>query len=174
MDFLELAKRRYSCRNFKPDEIEKDLWIKVLEAARIAPSAVNFQPWQFFVVLDPVQKAKVIESYPREWIKEAPALIIAAGDRQLSWKRADGKDHLEIDIAIAVDHLILQATALGLGTCWVCNFDRVKLHKTLNLPSHMEPLVIIPLGYPVNEADTERHAVKRKNLKAIVTWGIPG
>lgn len=172
MEFLELARRRYSCRNFKPDQIEKQILVKVMEAARIAPSAVNYQPWQFIVINDPDQKAKIIESYPREWIKSAPVLIVAAGNRQLSWKRADGKDHLDIDIAIAVDHLILQATALGLGTCWVCNFNRDKLQQALNLPSHMEPVVIIPVGYPMNEPDTERHATKRNSLDEIVKWGL--
>ena len=170
MDFLELAKKRYSCRNFKPDAIEEDKLMKVLEAARIAPSAVNYQPWHFFVVQNPENKAKIIETYPREWMKDAPVLIVACGNKQVSWKRADGKEHVEIDLSIAIDHLTLQATNLGLGTCWVCNFQAKKLREVLQLPINMEPVAIIPLGYPQNEADTERHTSKRKPIDEIISW----
>lgn len=170
MDFLELAKNRYSCRIFKPDAVEEDKLLKVLEAARVAPSAVNYQPWHFYVIQNPENKAKVIEAYPREWIKKAPVLIVACGNKQVSWKRADGKEHVEIDISIAVDHLTLQATELGLGTCWVCNFQAKKLREAMNLPLHMEPIVIIPMGYLVEDADVERHAAKRKSIDEIVSW----
>lgn len=172
MDFLELAKKRYSCRSFKPDAIEEEKLMKVLEAARVAPSAVNYQPWHFFVIKNPDSKARIIESYPREWMRNAPVLIVACGNKLVSWKRADGKEHMEIDISIAVDHMTLAATDLGLATCWVCNFQAKKLRDVLQLPSDMEPLVIIPLGYPNNEPDTERHNVKRKPLSEIVSWEL--
>jgi nitroreductase len=170
MNFLDLAKKRYSCRNYKTDAIEEDKLMKILEAARVAPSAVNYQPWHFFVVKSPEIKAKISESYPREWIQNAPVLIVACGNRQVSWKRADGKEHVEIDISIAIDHLTLQATDLGLATCWICNFQAKKLREALNLPSHMEPVAIIPVGYPYNEPDTERHTEKRKPIAEIVSW----
>jgi nitroreductase len=172
MDFLELAKNRFSCRSFKPDAVEDEKILEIIEAARIAPSAVNYQPWQFYIVRDSVNKAKIIESYPREWIQNAPVLIVACGDKQLSWKRGDGKDHLDIDLSIAIDHITLQATNLGLGTCWVCNFQVKKLREVMQLPSHLEPVAIIPIGYPQNQPDTERHNIKRKPLEEIIKWEI--
>lgn len=170
MDFLELAKKRYSCRNYKPDAIEDEKLLKVLEAARVAPSAVNYQPWHFYVVKSDEIKAKIGEAYQREWMRGAPVLIVACGNRQVSWKRADGKEHMEIDISIAIDHITLQATELELATCWICNFNAKKLREVMQLPSNMEPVAIIPLGYPQGEADAERHLAKRKPMNDIVSW----
>lgn len=170
MDFLELAKKRYSCRNYKPNEVEDDKLMKVLEAARVAPSAVNYQPWHFYVVKNAELKAKIGEAYQREWMKGAPVLIVACGNKKISWKRADGKEHMEIDISIAIDHLTLQATELGLATCWICNFQSKKLKEVMQFPSGVEPVAIIPVGYPDIEADTERHDIKRKPLSEIVSW----
>jgi nitroreductase len=170
MLFQNLAKLRYSCRNYKNDEVDNLKLSILLEAFRIAPSAVNYQPCQLIVIRTPENKEKVYKAYQRDWIKTAPVLIVACGDHAASWKRKDGKDHLDIDIAIAVDHLTLQATELGLATCWVCNFDRVLLAKSLNLPQHIEPVVIIPLGYPNDMSDPERHGLKRKPISEIVLW----
>jgi len=171
MDFLELAQKRYSCRSYKPDAIEDEKLMKVLEVARIAPSAVNYQPWHFYIIKSEENKAKIAEAYKREWMKTAPVLIVACGNKQVSWKRSDGKDHVDIDISIAVDHITLQATALGLATCWICNFQPKKLREVMKLPAHLEPLVIIPLGYPQSEPDSERHT-KRKAIDEIITWEI--
>lgn len=172
MDFLELAKNRFSCRSFKPDAVEEEKLLRVLEAARIAPSAVNYQPWQFYIIRDSINKARIIESYPREWIQSAPVLIVACGDKHVSWKRSDGKDHLEIDLSIAIDHITLQATDLGLATCWVCNFEIKKLREVMQLPSHLDPVAIIPIGYPQAQADSNRHKSKRKALNEIIHWEI--
>lgn len=172
MDFLELAKNRFSCRNFKPDAVEEEKLLRVLEAARIAPSAVNYQPWQFYIIRDSANKARIIESYPREWIQSAPVLIVACGDKHVSWKRSDGKDHLEIDLSIAIDHMTLQATNLGLATCWVCNFEIKKLREVMQLPPHLDPVAIIPIGYPQIQPDTNRHKLKRKALNDIIKWEI--
>jgi nitroreductase len=107
--FLELAKSRYSCRNFQPRPVdEKDL-MKVLEAGRIAPSAANLQPWYFVVVREQEQLKKVKSCYHRNWIDSAPCVIVICGDHSRSWKRDDGKDHCDIDVAIAVDHMTLAA-----------------------------------------------------------------
>ena len=81
--------------------------------------------------------SKIHQAYPREWFKKAPCVIVAVGDRQSSWKRADGKDHVDVDVAISVDHLTLAASDVGLGTCWVCAFDAKLCHEILNLPVHM-------------------------------------
>lgn len=173
MEFIELAKKRYSSRKYLNKKIEKDKIYKVLEAGRIAPSAVNFQPWQFIVIEDEANLKKLWETYDREWIKEAPVLIIICGDHKKSWKRKkDGKDHCDIDAAIAADHITLQATELGLATCWVCNFDKDKCSEILKLPENIEPIVILPLGYPADEVDVNRHEKLRKKIDEVVSWEV--
>lgn len=169
MEFLTLANKRYSCRNYQAAQVENDLLMKVLEAGRVAPSAVNFQPWHFIVIREALNREKVCSCYKREWLRTAPVIIVICGDHSASWKRGDGKDHCDIDIAITVDHMTLQAAELGLGTCWVCNFDANKLSGLMNLPDNLEPVVILPLGYPAENQDTIRHT-QRKSIEAIVHW----
>ncbi|MFO7154592.1 MAG: nitroreductase family protein [Caldicoprobacter oshimai] len=170
MDFLQLAKNRYSCRSYKKVPVEKEKLEQVLEAGRIAPSACNLQPFYFVVVTDEDLKQKVASSYRGQWIKDAPAIIVACGDHSKSWKRADGKDHCDIDVAIAVDHMTLAAAELGLGTCWVCAFDAAKCREVLNLPAHIEPVVLLPIGYPADKGNPDRHQAQRKKLDDIVRW----
>ncbi|MGB4432042.1 MAG: nitroreductase family protein, partial [Limnochordia bacterium] len=146
--FFDLVAQRYSVRTFSQEPVEKDKILQILEAARLAPSAVNYQPWRFIVATDEDLKAEICQAYRGEWLRNAPVIIVACADHEQSWKRRDGKDHCDVDIAIAVDHLILAATELGLGTCWVCAFDAERLHAILDLPEHVEPIVLIPLGYP--------------------------
>jgi nitroreductase len=168
MEFIDLAKKRYSARSYLPKTIDDGKLLKVLEAGRVAPSAVNIQPCHFVVLKEEKNKQKIYSAYQREWIKEAPVIIIVCGDHSVSWKRKDGKDHCDIDIAIAVDHMTLQAAELELGTCWICNFDKEKCSEALNLPENLEPIVILPIGYPADSTDTERHSTKRKPINAIV------
>jgi nitroreductase len=167
MSFIELANTRYSVRTFEDKPVEKEKLLQVLEAARIAPSAVNFQPWHFIVVTDTEMKQKVSEVYPRKWFQDAPVIIIACGDHSKSWKRRDGKDHCDIDMAIAIEHMMLEATDLGLGSCWVCAFDASRCHELLGLPEHLEAVALIPLGYPKGDRPQERN---RRELREIVSW----
>ena len=100
-------------------------------------------------------------------------MIVICADHAASWKRKeDGKDHADVDVAITTDHMTLQATELGLATCWVCNFYVEKTRELLKLPKHLEPVVILPLGYPRDAADPARHNEKRKPLSEIVTYGL--
>ncbi len=170
MSFLELAKKRFSLRNYKPDMVSDEDLNYVLEAGRIAPSAVNYQPWKFLVVIEKKNLEKVYELYHREWFRQAPVVIILFADHSKAWKRADGKDHADIDVAIAADHMTLAATDRGLGTCWICNFDKQKTVEFFNLPEHLEPVVFLPLGYPDTETDSERHKEKRKPMDDIVWY----
>lgn len=160
MNFLELVKSRYSCRAYQPRDVEREKIDYVLECVRFAPSAVNRQPWQFRVVNSAEQRAKLQQCYSRDWFNTAPVYIIASIQHDQEWVRADGKPHGNIDIAIAVEHLCLAATEQGLGTCWVCNFDAALCSELFELPDNVEPAVLIPLGYPADEA-------KPKNRKAI-------
>ncbi len=168
MKFSELITQRYSARKYKDIPVEKSKLIKVLEAARMAPSAVNYQPWHFVVVQQKENLALIHRTYPREWFKAAPVIIIACADHSQSWKRSiDGKDSAEIDVAIAVDHLTLQATELGLSTCWVCNFDTERCAEYLKFPLHVSPVALIPVGYPEDNTVPQK---KRKPLDEIVHW----
>lgn len=167
MSFLDIAKRRYSVRAYEDIEVEKEKLLQILEAGRLAPSAVNYQPVHFIVITDKEQKKKVYETYPRGWLEEAPVIIVACGDHSVSWKRRGGKDHCDIDLAIAVDHMTLAAADLGLGTCWICAFDAEKCRKLLELPDNLEPMVLLPVGYPKGGRLSE---IKRKSLDEIVSW----
>lgn len=168
--FLELAKARYSCRLYDSKPVSREQIEQVLEAARVAPSAVNAQPWHFVVVTQSPLRENIAACYSRPWLGTAPVIIVACGDHSLSWRRADGKDHCDIDMAIAIDHITLAATDLGLATCWICKFDAMKCAEHLKLPSHISPVAMIPLGYPAdNVVDSERH-LKRKTLDEIVRW----
>lgn len=170
MDFLELAKRRYSARNYKSDTVSDEDLQYILEAGRVAPSAVNYQPWVFLVIRDEKNLAGVHGLYHREWFRKAPVVIILLADHRQSWRRADGKDHADIDLAIAADHMTLAAAHRGLGTCWVCNFDREKTVRHFNLPPHLEPVVFLPLGHAADGPDTGRHADRRKTLAQVVRF----
>jgi nitroreductase len=171
MTFIELAKRRYSCRNYDSRAVEQDNLYLILEAGRIAPSAVNFQPWHFIVIREKANLNKIHSVYHREWFQSAPSVIVICGDHNQSWKREkDGKDHCDVDIAIAVDHMTLQATELGLATCWICNFDKEKTTEVLNLPPYLEPIVILPVGYPLDQVDPSRHNEKRKRIQDIASF----
>jgi len=166
--FLDLAKQRYSCRSYDGKSITKEQIEQILEAARIAPSAVNAQPWHFVVATQLPLRENLVSCYSRPWLATAPAIIVACGDHSVSWRRADGKDHCDIDIAIAVDHITLAAAEMGLATCWICKFDAIKCAEFLKLPSHVSPIVMIPIGYPNDKsADSDRH-LKRKTLDQIV------
>lgn len=172
--FLEIARNRYSCRSYDSRPVEQDKLDLILEAGRIAPSAVNFQPWHFYVIREQEDLQEFYSAYHREWFRTAPCVIVICGDHVQSWKRkADGKDHSDIDVAITTDHMSLQATELGLGTCWICNFDADKTRELLGLPDFLEPVVILPVGYPLDKVNPDRHAEKRKPLSDIVSYGIP-
>lgn len=165
MTFLDLARRRRSVRAFKPDPVPDDLLGQVLDAARAAPSARNQQPWAFVVVRDPARRAALRAAYDRDWFHQAPVVIAACVDTTACWRRRhDGKSSSDLDIAIAVDHLTLAAADVGLGTCWVCAFDPVAARGCLRLPAHVEPVVLIPLGWPLEPTGTG----ERKPLAAIV------
>ena len=169
--FYRLATERYSCRKYSSRPVDREMVLAVLDAARLAPSACNKQPWVFTVAdknLNPELHAAVAASYGREWAEEAPVLIVVSGIHSQAWHRADGKDHTDVDIAITTEHLCLAAASLGLGTCWICNFDRERLSQALNCPDDVEPVVIIPLGYPAD--DSVRSPRPRKSLDEIVRW----
>lgn len=151
MNFLELTKKRYSVRKYDAErEIPRELLEYVMECANMAPSAVNFQPAHFYVVRSEELRKKIVGCTVFEWLQSAPYIIVACVDHSKAWHRRkyDGKDHADIDLAIAAEHLCLAAAEQGLGTCWVCHFDAQKCHEVMGLDDNVECAALIPIGYP--------------------------
>jgi len=166
MDFSQLALSRSSVREFSTREIEEEKLLQVLNSARLAPSAVNFQPYRLYVARKGEVQDKLKSCYHREWIKNAPVILVVVGLHAMGWKRAsDRKDFTEIDAAILTDHLVLQAADLGLGTCWVCNFDVKAVQSILDLKEDEDPIALIPMGYPLGEILSNK---KRKGLDELI------
>ncbi|MCW0481291.1 nitroreductase family protein [Gaoshiqia sediminis] len=169
MNLLELTQKRHSVRSFSGQPVESEKLAYILECARHAPSAVNYQPWKFYVITKPEAKEKLQQIYPRKWFETAPMYLLACGDSSQSWKRSfDGKDHLDIDVAIAVEHICLAAAEQGLGSCWVCHFDTDLCQKEFGLPHEMVPVAIIPLGYPAKE--TTRQTDRKALSEIMEVW----
>jgi len=166
MDFSELAMKRYSVRSYKPDAVEDYQLHKVLEAARLAPTAANRQPFQLIVIHTRGRETELRRIYDRPWFLQAPILICACGMPANAWVRRDGKNYCDVDVAIVVDHLTLAAADLGLGTCWIGAFDPVEARAILNLPEEVVPLAFTPLGYP----DDQPVPKERKSMAELVRY----
>jgi len=146
MEFYEVIQKRCSVRHYKNILVEPEKLERIFEAVQRAPSACNFQPWRFIVLRSQDQRMR-LHPYFHGWVVNAPIMVVALGNQATAWQR-DGVSIHEIDVAIAVEHLILAATAEGLGTCWICAFDRKAVRKTLNLEPGWDPVAVVPLGYP--------------------------
>lgn len=169
MGFLELAKKRYSVRDFKPQSVEKEKLLTILEAGRVAPTGANLQPQKFIVV----QEAEGLEKIGKAArIYGAPLAIIICGDHQKAWKRPfDGKNIVDIDASIVTDHMMLQATELGLGSVWICYFKPDVIKAEFDLPDHLEPINILAIGYANGEpASPNRHDKTRNSLSEMVAY----
>jgi len=167
MNFLELARKRFSVRNFEAKRVEEDKLSQILEAGRVAPTAANHQPQRIIVVRGDAGLAKLKKAAN---LYEAPLAVIVCADRKEAWKRPfDGKDTVDIDASIVTDHMMMEATELGLGTVWICYFKPDVLRKEFNLPDHMEPVNILAIGYAKGQiASPDRHDKTRKPMKETV------
>lgn len=169
MNFKALSEARFSVRSYTDEAVSQEQLDYILECTRLAPSAVNFQPWHFYVVTKAEDKAKLQQCYNRDWFKTAPMYIICCIRHDEAWVRKyDQKEHGNIDIAIATEHICLAAAEQNLGTCWVCNFDAPLCHELFSLPENEEAAVLIPLGHPA--PDVECKEKSRKTIEDIVTY----
>jgi len=167
MDFLELATKRGSIRGYKSDPVEEEKLLAVLEAARMAPTAHNNQPFRIIVLHTTGREEELGMIYGRPWFTQAPIVICIIGIPAEGWVRqADGKNYFEVDVAIAMDHLVLAATNLGLGTCWIAAFNPEAAREILGLPEGAVPIAFTPLGYP-NAKPREK---VRKPLAELVKY----
>jgi nitroreductase len=152
MDFLDLVKARYSVRAYKSDPVEEEKMAKILEAARLAPTASNRQPFQLIIIRTTGREEELRRIYRREWFTQAPLVICACGIPDKGWVReSDGENYTRVDVAIVMDHLTLAAAELGLGTCWIGAFNPDAARDVLNLPEGVEPIALTPLGYAADE-----------------------
>jgi nitroreductase len=143
LDVFEAIKTRRSIRKYEPHSIPPEELRRILETARIAPSAGNRQPWRFIVVRDERNRnalAKMANN--RLFIADAAAIVVATGDPQISQKWHDR------DVMIAVEHMVLAATALGYGTCWIGAFDEAQVKKLLHIPEQIKVVALLPIGKP--------------------------
>ena len=170
MEFSELIEKRYSVRAYSSDEVEKDKLERVLNAARLAPTAANRQPFQIIVVHTRGREEELRKIYHRDWFVQAPIILCGVGVPSRGWVRSDDKRrYLDVDVAIVMDHLILAAANQGLGTCWIAAFNAKAAREVLNLPDNVEPLIFTPLGYPADQLRPK----ERKSLDELIryeTW----
>jgi nitroreductase len=164
MEFSALIEARYSVRAYKPDPVEDDKLEKVLEAARLAPTAANRQPFQLIVIHTEGREDELRRIYGKGWFVQPPLVIAAVGLTERAWTRSDGRNYVDVDVAIVMDHLILAAADQGLGTCWIGAFDPDAAREVLRLPEGVEPIAFTPLGYP----DDKPKPKKRRPLDELV------
>jgi len=170
MNFTQLITDRYSVRNFSDKAVEDEKLMKILEAGRLAPTAVNYQPQKIYVLksqeaLDKVRKATRMAF-------NAPVVLIVAYDTTVSWKnkREPGYDSGEMDASIIATHMMLQAQELGLGTLWARGYKTEDIVNAFNIPSHIKPVMLLDLGYPAEESKPAHLHYERKDLKDTVTF----
>jgi len=151
MNFQELIRNRYSVRAYKPDPVEEDKLGRVLEAARLAPTAANRQAFRIIVLPTKGREAELRRVYGRDWFTQAPLVLAVCAVPAEGWvRKADGWNAAEVDATIAVTHLILAAAEEGLGTCWIAAFDPGAAREMLGLPADVIPSAFTPLGYPAD------------------------
>ena len=169
MNFLDIARSRYSVRNYNEMKVEQDKLDKILEAAHVAPTAANLQPVRLLVVQTQEGLGKIGKAAN---IYHAPLAIIVCSDRSVAWKRPfDNKQTVDIDASIITDHMMLEATELGLGTVWICYFKPDVIKQEFNLPDTLEPINILAVGYTSElPEDPKRHTTQRIPLSELVTY----
>ena len=168
MEVFEAVQARRSIRAYEPTPVPKEKLERILEAARLAPSAENIQPWHFIVVTDHEKRVKLAKAPFAGFLKEAPVVIVGCGDQKASprW--------FMVDVAIAMQNMVLTATGEGLGTCWVGSFDENQVRELLKIPENYRVVALLALGYPRKKIDIQGkllHAIRRrKKLEKIVSF----
>jgi nitroreductase len=173
--FMDLVRSRASVRRYDPRPVALEAILSAVEAAHLAPSAQNTQPWRFIVVRDPESLERLGRAafsgifLPTRFAARAPVIVALCANRA---RAIQGKASYQLDCGIAGEHLVLRAAELGLATCWIEWFDRRRARKALGVPPLVEVVALIPMGYPGTPA-TERRRVRRP-LSSIVwldKWG---
>ena len=166
MDIYEAVRERTSVRAYKADPIEEDKLERILDAARLAPSGKNGQPWTFIVVKDEEIRKKLVPACKnQEFVGQAPVVVVACGHEERAYKKMGGYwNSMPLDIGIAIEHLMLAAASEGLGTCWIGAFFEEQVREILGVPESVKIVALTPVGYPSGEK-THR---PRKSLDEII------
>ncbi len=151
MGIFEVIQARHSVRSYKADQVEQEKLAKILEAARLAPTAHNTQAFKVLVIQTKDREDELKKFFNREWFIEAPLVLGVCAIPEDSWVRSDRKNYSDVDAAIVMDHMILTATDLGLSTCWIGAFDAQAARTVLKLDEAWEPVVFTTLGYANND-----------------------
>lgn len=161
MDFLHLVtEQRYSVRSFEPKKVEQEKLDIILEAGRVAPTAANFQP-QRILVLDREDSLEKLKNCTRFHFN-APLALLICYDADTCWKhKQSGKSGGEVDTAIVTTHMMLAAASIGVGSTWIGGFDHEKIRTAFDLPDYLEPVAVLPLGYPAKDAEPNAWHFKR-------------
>lgn len=169
MDFYKVIRTRRSIRSYKPDPVPEEVLNRVMDAARIAPSGSNRQPWKFIIVKDGSLRQRLASICGgQDFIAEPPVAVVACGyDIHRNRGGYMGEMSILVDVSIAFTHLIQAARAEGLGTCWIGAFDNNKVKELLNIPDNFYVVAVSPLGYPREEKF--RDPGERKSLEEIVS-----
>jgi nitroreductase len=169
MDYYEVLKTRRSVRAFTDKPIPDQVLQRLLESARLAPSACNYQPWRFILVRDPITRDKLgALCRGQRFIAQAPVIIVCCGKpypNPFNWM---GENLYLIDLAIALDHLTLAARNEGIGSCWIGAFDHDPIRRLLSIPSDHAVVMLLPLGYPAN-ANAFHARTDRLSLNQVVS-----
>ena len=160
MEFMDVVASRKSVRDYADKAVEDEKLSKIFEAARMAPSWANKQCCQYIVVKNR-QKIAELSSFLNPWLKNSPVILAACANPKDSGSR-NGMDYYLVDVAISLQQLILTATDLGLGTCWLGAFDEAKVKKALEIPKNIKVVALTPIGYPA-----EKESVRSKISKTF-------
>jgi nitroreductase len=179
MEFIDVIKKRKSVRSFKKKEISQEKIEYICNCARLAPSWMNKQCWHFIIVKDIEKIHKLAKaSIINRWLKNVPIIIIACAD-PLSSGEKNNIHYSTVDVAIAFEHMILAATDIGLGTCWIGGFDNEKVKNILEIPPRIQIVALTPIGYPINTENISGkgkkiiiRSTKRKSLREIIHYDI--
>jgi len=168
LDVFEAIQKRRSIRSYEPTPVPIEKLRKVLEAARLAPSAGNIQPWRFIVVLDPDKRRKIAKGCRYgHFLAQSPVVIVGCGDQ-----KASPRWHA-IDTSIAMENLVLAATGEGLGTCWIGVFNEKGIREMLKIPSDLKIVALLALGYGREKLDILSkvvHLIKPKKKLEKITY----
>lgn len=170
MDVFQAIKSRKSVRSFLDETVESEKLVKILEAARLAPSAFNRQEWRFVIVQDIDNKRKLV-NYAKSpsFIAEAPVVIVACA-KPNGPVMSCGQPCYIIDVAIALDHVSLAAVEYDLGSCWTSIFDEDKVKEILGIPKEIRVIALMPLGYPKDPSISEKRRLPLAQLIKFENW----
>lgn len=169
MHFNDLAAKRYSVRKFSTQEVEKEKLEYVLRAGQLAPTAVNFQPQRILVITDRQARARLRECTSYHF--NAPVALLVCCQAEEAWVRPyDKKNSGEIDCSIVTTQMMLAAADIGLGTTWVMYFNPARIRETFALPDSLEPVALLVMGYPAEDAVPSPKHSQRKALEETVFY----